>query len=305
MLTTDLETLVLERAKRGLCPGASQRRQTLTRLSRAFEALPAAALGDFLAPQPAMPREPLAQTPSLGGAPAAASLGRFSFQAMVLGVLTGALVGFGAGVMATSAEAPSAALPGALPTSSSHAAPSVEHAPPAIDAAPRGETQEIAALPERAPAPQAPVVQRKAAAAPPAGANPGPTEATFYEELSYVRRAQSALQQGNGILALGLMRSLDEIQPSGALMAERNMTRVLALCQLDRTAEAALVARSMLSGDRAADVYRRRLASSCAGPSLTQGLTDASEQESVKDPGHRNTKLSNSRPTGHQQDSNP
>jgi len=303
MLTTEPETLVLARAKRGLRPSASQRRQTLTRLNLAFESLPAAALGELLAPQPSMPREPLAQSPSLAGtAPAAAS--RFSRQAMVLGVLTGALVGFGAGVMATSVDVS----PGAPAPSSSHAAPSVEHAPPAIDEAPRAE---LAARPERrAPAARTPVVQRKSVgtAAPPARpplephANSAPAEATFYEELSYVRRAQSALQQGNAILALGLMRSLDEMQPSGALMAERNMTRVLALCQLDRTAEAVAVARGMLSGDRAADVYRRRLAGSCAGPSLEQSLTHSDEQESVKDSGDRNTKLSNSKPTGHQQD---
>jgi hypothetical protein len=69
-------------------------------------------------------------------------------------------------------------------------------------------------------------------------------------------------------MALGLMASLDETHPKGALVSERSVTKVLALCQLGRAAEATRVARQVISqGD--ASVYRQRLASSCAdlGPS--------------------------------------
>jgi hypothetical protein len=160
---------------------------------------------------------------------------------------------------------------------------------------PKTETKELAAAPQHEPVPSAASVQRtpqregarkllgegRAQASPSTSASPGAGEATFYEELSYVRRAQTALHEGNAMLALGLMRSLDEIQPSGALWAERNVIQVLALCQLDRTAEANGIARSLLSGDGTADVYRRRLASSCVGASLPEA---PAQQQPVKDP---------------------
>ncbi len=288
-LATDLELLVLEHAKRGLGPSAAQRRLTLDRLSTALAALPAPVLADSLLPEPALPDAPGARAPlatsspsASAGAPAAVGLGRFSLHAMIAGVATGALVGFGAGVLASSAEAPSAAPP--TVATSRALAPRAPRSAPHGERHPRGAPPR-GALPEPAPAPSATAVGRQAArtrpspersnAPSPPSANSELAQATFYEELSYVRRAQSALQQGNGTLALGLMQSLDEIQASGALMAERRMTRVLALCQLDRTAEATEVARSMLSGDGTADVYRRRLAGSCAGA----GLLRAVEQE--------------------------
>lgn len=310
MLATDLETLVLEHARRGLGPSVSQRRLTLERLGVAFEALPST-LG---APDPAILDAPLAKGPpdsgaSGAGGPAATGVGPFSLQALVAGVLAGALVGFGAGVMTGSAVAPSAAL-SATPRGQGTA--TLEHGPREKRERAEAEGQPVAELPQRASEPPAAPLPREAARAPGAsaqrGASPPPSasaeaaEATFYEELSYVRRAQSALQRGNAILALGLMQSLDEVRPSGALMAERRMTRVLALCQLERSAEATAVARGMLSGDGTTDVYRRRLASSCARASLSEA---APQPRPVKDPVEGNTKHTNSRPVGHEQEPNP
>ncbi len=88
---------------------------------------------------------------------------------------------------------------------------------------------------------------------------------TFYEELSYLRRAQSALRDGKPTLSLGLMQGLDEIKKDGALLSERRMTKVLALCALGRDDEARSIAR-ILAETGSVDVYKKRLQSSCAGP---------------------------------------
>lgn len=288
---TALERLVLDRARCGLGPSTSERRRALDRLSMTLAYLPSPA--DHVPPEPAPPEPPLGHQPpetgagAAGGVATGASVARFSLQALVTGVLTGALAGFGAGVIASSPDASNAV--------SRTAAPSSAPLPPAADPAPV-ITSFHEGPPSLAPAPsvsdksQGTVarqalteqhgVAKRAEAPPLSNASAGAAEATFYEELPYVRRAQSALQQGNPTLALGLMKSLDELQSSGALMAERNMTRVLALCQLDRTAEATTVARGMLSGGPSADVYRRRLFGSCAGAALRA----LEEESSVKDP---------------------
>lgn len=316
MAALDLEALVLQYARRGLGPSTSQRRLTLERLALgvALEAPPAAARDDSLAPQPSSPSASPGNAPldagSTGAAgalsaaalSAAANVGGFSLRAMLVGVVAGALVGFGAGVVVTSADAPSAA-----PSSSTSNIALAQRTDPEKPKT----AMELAAAPQLGPVPSAASLHRappregarkqlsegRGQAAPLTSASPGAAEATFYEELSYVRRAQTALHEGNAMLALGLMRSLDEIQPSGALWAERNLIQVLALCQLDRTAEATGIARSLLSGDGTADVYRRRLASSCVGASLAEA---PAQQQPVKDSVERNTNPSNSNPLGTQ-----
>jgi hypothetical protein len=83
-----------------------------------------------------------------------------------------------------------------------------------------------------------------------------------YDELSYVQRAQTALRNGDGALTLGLMRSLDDLQSAGALVPERRVLTVLALCQLGRVEEARSVASRALRGNDGS-VYSRRLENSC------------------------------------------
>jgi hypothetical protein len=58
------------------------------------------------------------------------------------------------------------------------------------------------------------------------------------EELSYLRRAQNALGSGDPQLALGLVRTLDERVPSGKMLPEREVTRIMSLCALERRDEA-------------------------------------------------------------------
>lgn len=91
-----------------------------------------------------------------------------------------------------------------------------------------------------------------------------PAEPTFYEELSYLRRAQAALRGGNPALALGIMTSLDEIQKAGALDLERRVTKALALCDLGRAAEAKEVSAPIFQ-QQTHSVYVKRLKESCVG----------------------------------------
>lgn len=92
----------------------------------------------------------------------------------------------------------------------------------------------------------------------------GPAEPTFYEELSYLRRAQAALRGGNPSLALGIMTSLDEMQKVGALGVERRLTKALALCDLGRSAEAKAVSAPIFK-EQNHSVYTKRLKESCVG----------------------------------------
>jgi hypothetical protein len=121
--------------------------------------------------------------------------------------------------------------------------------------------------------PQPPTIARSSSPRPQAdrvGAVPSSGEQTtetakpsFYEELEYLKRAQSALRQGNGALALGLMTSLDSIQPGGALLSERGVAKVLAHCQLGDVESAERVAERLADTDMAS-VYAERLENSCA-----------------------------------------
>jgi len=60
------------------------------------------------------------------------------------------------------------------------------------------------------------------------------TGSTLALELSMLQRARRALNLGNGLLALGIVESLDERVPTGVLMEERSATRILSLCKLGR-----------------------------------------------------------------------
>ena len=267
----DREERILRRARAGLGPSASRRKATLARLSSNLSlAPPSQAPLESPAPTTTPPASTLGSHPATQGVAHAA--GRFSLQAMVAGVVVGSLVGFGAGLLVTSHGSPFPAPQGGRSTSSG--AGVVDQARPdqALNQSVKKSPTEAAAAPvaqEEASPGTHPSTTRRLHSTPRKSLSPE-AEPTFDEELSYVRRAQSALRRGDGLLALRLMRSLDESQPNGALLAERNVTRVLALCQLGRTEEAGLVARRVLSTDSTATVYRRRLAGSCAGASLPQ-----------------------------------
>jgi hypothetical protein len=69
------------------------------------------------------------------------------------------------------------------------------------------------------------------AAAPTSAANLG-------DELALLREARSAIRAHDGALALRLLEQHASRFPSGMLREEREATRVIALCELDRVADA-------------------------------------------------------------------
>ena len=184
------------------------------------------------------------------------------------GLLLGAL-GFGLGVAVTRPPAQGArddVVPGLTVT---QAAPSVDAAAaPGVGVALSElelEAQEEPAVPQTKGADALSGVQRDL----PPPKSPA-AELTFYEELSHIRRAQTALAGGNPALALGLMRSLDEQYAAGALLAERGMTEVLALCALKRDDEArAVAARVRTRAD--GSMYVARLDKTCAAVPVDSG----------------------------------
>lgn len=82
------------------------------------------------------------------------------------------------------------------------------------------------------------------------------------EEMSYLRKAQSALKEGNASQAWQLMLALDAKRPSGVLIPERRMTKIISLCNLGRTSEAQKIAETVLSSS-SGPMYRSRLSKSC------------------------------------------
>ena len=82
------------------------------------------------------------------------------------------------------------------------------------------------------------------------------------EELAMLQRARRAIADENGRLALGIVQELDERLPSGLLMEERDATRILSLCQLQRSREARKRAAVFLAR-YAGSVYAPRVRQSC------------------------------------------
>lgn len=88
------------------------------------------------------------------------------------------------------------------------------------------------------------------------------------EELSYLRRAQNALGSGDPRSALGLVKSLDEQMPSGRMLPEREVTRILSLCALGTHDEAKARGRAFLL-TYGKTLYAERVRRSCAGETET------------------------------------
>jgi hypothetical protein len=84
------------------------------------------------------------------------------------------------------------------------------------------------------------------------------------QELALLQRARRALNRQDAQLALGIVQSLDERFPAGVLMEERSATRILSLCQLQRTDEARAQGQHFLA-EHPRSVYAERVRRSCAG----------------------------------------
>ncbi len=77
-----------------------------------------------------------------------------------------------------------------------------------------------------------------------------------------LEEAQSALRSGDSLVALALLRRLDQRFPKGALREERAAAEVLALCQSDLSGEAAGRGRAFLA-KYPHSVYAARVRAAC------------------------------------------
>ncbi len=240
----ELERAMLEGARRQLAPSASDRMRVQTLL-----------LGNEAWFQPAPARRPSLR-----------SFARSWRGGAALGFALGALLGFGgsqvlgllSGPQVPAAAAGEPALE--APVSSPLAAPAPAEPPPARSelAAPSAESASEEAV--RVERPQA---RREA---PPRGRRSVAEQerSTLAQELALLQRARRALNREDGRLALGIVESLDERFPDGVLMEEREATRILSLCQLQRTDEARAQGQQFLA-EHPRSVYAERVRRSCAG----------------------------------------
>lgn len=231
-----------------------------------------------ISPAPTVPSTPpsaVAPTSTLAPpAPAlaqgAAAFGlRALFGAAMGGALLGFIAGYGSAGLGGERSVQRMSAPPAVPTLASTPSKLGDARPNGDTTAPRAAVELDSLPPSEArapavgPAPKSPA--HRVDAPPAAGELPeAPAEPSFYEELQYLKRAQSALRQGNGALALGLMTTLDSIQPGGALLSERGVAKVLAHCQLGDVESAQRIAEG-LATQGMASVYAERLEHSCAG----------------------------------------
>jgi hypothetical protein len=205
----------------------------------------------------------------------------FGLRALLGAAVGGAILGFAVGRGSTDSGDARGERSAPVPPGAAAKSSTARSHDDSVSSAPQGTAADgvdaetgvaLSSLPPNEP--EAPTITRGSRAKPEvdrSGATPSSSEQiaeaakpSFYEELEYLKRAQSALRQGNGALALGLMTSLDSIQPGGALLSERGVAKVLAHCQLGDVESAMLVAQR-LADNGMASVYAERLENSCAG----------------------------------------
>ena len=167
-------------------------------------------------------------------------------QVAAAGLLS--VVTFGAGYLLGRQAPPSAAVV------------TVPPAPPAVLQPPSPPTSASQPMPSLEP--QAPrVVSRRQEPAASPGAN---SSQTLSEEARELRRVDSALRAGMPLLALGILRDLDQKIPRGALTEERAAARLIARCQ-NGEAGARSGAVTWLEKN-ARSVYTTRVQASCTVP---------------------------------------
>lgn len=245
----ELERALLQGARRELGPSASDRMRVQTLL-----------LGNEAWFQPAPARR--------------SSLRSFTRSwrgGVAMGFALGALVGFGAsqGLGLLSSPEPVAPEQGAPLLAAAPIAAAPAPAAPSSPAAPVGPSSEqvAAAGDEGDDAPagdEPPPVARRETAPRSRTAASDEQRSTLAQELALLQRARRALNRQDGRLALGIVQSLDERFPNGVLMEERAATRILSLCQLERTDEARAHGQQFLAA-HPRSIYAERVLRSCAG----------------------------------------
>ena len=204
---TTLEARVLSEVRRQWTPSEA----TLARLRTSLDAR-------LDGPGALVPPEPSVSPISLGGV-----------KALLATAAASAGIAFAAGYwVGQRSNDPSPELPTSAPPRVSDARPSRK---PTVAAAP-----DVREPPPEPPSAAAPA-KRAPAAAPPTRA-PAPeaeVAAITYKdpldaEVDLLRRVEHSLRQGNGRLAVALLRELDETVPKGQLLQERAASRIMANC---------------------------------------------------------------------------
>lgn len=252
----ELERSLLEGARKQLAPSASDRMRVQTLL-----------IGNEAWFQPAPVRSNTLR-----------SFARSWRGGVTLGFALGALIGFGGsqglGLLSSQGPAPVEQASPVTPTPPGLAvapvtAPAftadqtVALAPEAPAVEPLTEPPEDEASGDEAGGRQAVVARRDTAARARAAAGEE-QRSTLAQELALLQRARRALNRQDAQLALGIVQSLDERFPEGVLMEERAATRILSLCQLQRTEEARAQGLHFLAA-HPRSVYAERVRRSCAG----------------------------------------
>jgi hypothetical protein len=182
---------------------------------------------------------------------------------VAVGVVIGALLGYGVGHQLSVVGSAAPALPAAesvvavaTPVSPAEVAPEAVAAAPELESA-AAATGAAPVLLGGSPARASDSGTLRRAVARDSGS-------TLAQELSLLQRARRALNRNDARLALGIVKSLDERFPNGVLMEERSATRILSLCQLERTEEARDQGHRFLAA-HPRSVYADRVRDSCAG----------------------------------------
>jgi hypothetical protein len=246
----ELERSLLEGARKELAPSARDRMRVQNLL-----------LGNEAWFQPAPPRRNSLR-----------SFARSWRGGVALGFALGALIGFGAAGGLELLSRPEVSPPEVSPLEISppEVLPPVAKRPPAAPEALLPVTEDLSAT-TGLDSEAAEEAQVKPALAPRREATPRSGQraaeedrSTLAQELALLQRARRALNRQDAQLALGIVQSLDERFPEGVLMEERAATRILSLCQLERTEEARAQGQHFLAA-HPRSVYAERVRRSCAG----------------------------------------
>lgn len=141
--------------------------------------------------------------------------------------------------------------------------------PPLQSARPSSATTATEEKPVGETAPQAPAsktVRSRAENTPPAAVKA--SEATVDEEVELVNASQAALRAGNTAQALDLLAQHAARFPSGKLATLRQVTRMMALCQSGRTAQARQEAADFIA-KKPDSPFVERVKTICLSPSTS------------------------------------
>jgi hypothetical protein len=125
----------------------------------------------------------------------------------------------------------------------------------AAPSAPRAKPQDVPSAGPRSPAQSLPSAGPR---------SPAQDSNEFFEAVNLLRRAQRAVNRGDGQVALSLLAELDTRFDTKTLAEERQATRALALCASGDVEAATGVARE-LARVAPSSIYAGRLRLSCAG----------------------------------------